>query len=137
MSSIKRNNQSPKLYLHQPTLSEPSSKMQSVYQSNKRKRKEKPGKESKEQGREPKVENKDILGRKKFKDMTITEKVEHFAAMPMHLPRVRCEVITERKKYYGFIYHYQSGMVSIKTASKAGEVSVPIEQIQAINIAGF
>ncbi|WP_194287247.1 CotO family spore coat protein [Gracilibacillus oryzae] len=130
MSSTRKSKQSPKLYLHQPTLSEPASKMQTIFQTNKKtKRKEAP--------KQKETVSEGSSNKKKFKEMTILEKVEHFAAMPMHLPRVRCEIITERKKYYGFIQRYQNDMVSIRTASKAEEVSVPLKQIQAINIAGF
>ncbi|MFC4403270.1 CotO family spore coat protein [Gracilibacillus xinjiangensis] len=136
MSSARRNNQSPKLYLHQPSFTEPSSQMQTVYQSNKRKKRKKINKEMKE-AEEKKVVNEDTVNKKKFKDMSIEEKVEHFAAMPKHLPRVRCEIITDRKKYYGFIHDYQNEMVSIKTPSRVEEVAVPIQQIKAINIAGF
>src|SRR5699024_11630472 len=40
---------------------------------------------------------------KKFKDMTLLEKVKYFADEPNHIPRIKCEIKTEDKSYRGYI----------------------------------
>ncbi|MFC4386878.1 CotO family spore coat protein [Gracilibacillus marinus] len=123
MDSVKENNPSPKLYIHQPKLQSPFVQMQGVFKTT-----------TLNDETTEKVLDKE---KKRFRDMTVKDKVEYFASIPVHLPRVRCEVVTERRKYVGFIHGYQNSMVMIKTASKIDEVAVPIDQINEINIVGF
>ncbi|WP_084040765.1 CotO family spore coat protein [Gracilibacillus boraciitolerans] len=69
--------------------------------------------------------------------MTLEEKVTYYASMPFHVPKVKCEIVTERKKHVGFINDYQNKMVLVKVASKPEPISIPIDHIKEINLIGF
>ncbi len=133
MSSVKENNELPKLYITQPDLVEPTRSMQSHYQAKNRYQEE-------EENLEPVRKQKfdpDKLAKKKFKEMSIEEKVTYYASMPFHVPKVKCELLTERKKYVGIIEDFQNQMVLINVASKSTSISIPIDQIKEINLIGF
>ncbi|SHM40916.1 CotO family spore coat protein [Gracilibacillus kekensis] len=133
VDSVQTNKELPKLYITQPDLAEPSRSMQSYYQStNKYQKRE----ENDEIVKKQKVAS-DQLDKKKFKDMTLKEKVIYFASMPFHVPKVKCELQTERKKYVGIIEDFQNQMVMVKVASKQAPVSIPIDHIKEINLIGF
>ncbi|SFL36390.1 Spore coat protein CotO [Gracilibacillus orientalis] len=132
MDSISEKRELPKLYITQPDLAEPKRSMQSHYHSVSAYDKPQQSQDIPSQ-----YISKKQLENKKFKEMTILEKVIYFASMPFHVPRVKCEIITERKKYVGLIEDYQNEMVIIKVASKPRPVSVPMKQIEEINMVGF
>ncbi|WP_058308118.1 CotO family spore coat protein [Gracilibacillus massiliensis] len=133
VDSVQTNKEVPKLYITQPELAEPSRSMQSHYQST--------SKYQKEQEDHDPVNNQKIdrsqLEKKKFKNMTLEEKVTYFASMPFHVPKVKCELHTERKKYVGIIEDYQNSMVMVNVASKTAPISIPIDHIKEINLIGF
>src|SRR5699024_8500910 len=55
----------------------------------------------------PKENDKDDANqeksRSKFKDMTISEKIDYFVHMPTHIPKLKCEVTTGDRTYRGII----------------------------------
>ncbi|ENH95917.1 hypothetical protein J416_13574 [Gracilibacillus halophilus YIM-C55.5] len=75
--------------------------------------------------------------KKRFKDMTLEEKVIHFANKPFHVPKAKCHIITEQKGYFGYIDDYQDDMVIIKLVNRARPISIPFEQIEEIKLIGF
>ncbi|WP_066187136.1 MULTISPECIES: CotO family spore coat protein [Gracilibacillus] len=126
MAFVKEDQESPKLYIAQPDFTKPVRRMQSSYQSE-----GKPSRVAANQIEQP------LAKKKKVKDMTIEEKVTYFAAKPSHVPRAKCEIMTEKRKYLGIIQDYQQDMVTLRISSKAQPVTVPIEQIKRIDIIGF
>ncbi|WP_163583153.1 CotO family spore coat protein [Gracilibacillus saliphilus] len=132
MDSISEKKELPKLYISQPNLTEPKRTMQSHYHAVSANDKQ-PHAADYSSRYLPEKE----LKKKNFDEMTILEKVIYFASMPFHLPKVKCELITERKKYIGKIEDYQNEMVIIKVASKQRPVSVPLQQIKEINMFGL
>ncbi|WP_047985915.1 CotO family spore coat protein [Ornithinibacillus californiensis] len=73
--------------------------------------------------------------RKKFKDMTLLEKVDYFVHTPSHLPRMRCEVITTERKYRGVILDKEENDVLIRVGRRQNRVN--FEDILEINLLGF
>jgi hypothetical protein len=73
--------------------------------------------------------------RKKFKDMTILEKVDYFVHTPSHLPRMRCEVITSERKYRGVILEKEEDEVIMRVGRRQNRIK--IEDISEINLIGF
>ncbi|MGP4041146.1 CotO family spore coat protein [Gracilibacillus sp. D59] len=132
MDAINEKRELPKLYITQPDLDEPKRTMQSHYHSVSTYDEPQNSQDIPNQ-----YFSKKQLENKKFKEMTILEKVIYFASMPFHVPKVKCELITERKKYIGLIEDYQNEMVIIKVASKPRPISVPMNQIKEINMVGF
>ncbi len=132
MDSISENRELPKLYITQPNLAEPKRTMQSRYHSVSAYDKPRQSQDIPDQ-----YISKKQLENKTFNEMTILEKVIYFASMPFHVPRVKCELITERKKYIGLIDDYQNDMVIIKVASKPRPISIPLKQIKEINMVGL
>ncbi|WP_208590200.1 CotO family spore coat protein [Gracilibacillus suaedae] len=132
MDSISKKQELPKLYITQPNMAEPKRTMQSQYHSVS-------AYDETQQSQDIPNQHfsKKQLKNKKFNEMTIKEKVIYFASMPFHVPKVKCELITERKKYIGLIEDYQNEMVIIKVASKPRPISVPLDQIKEINMVGF
>lgn len=144
MDSLNRKNQIPKLYITQPKITEPNRTMQSHFHSavkhTKSETKDYPKGSKKRSKRNRPVDSLDeekTSEKKKFKDMTLKEKVMHFAKMPFHAPRVKCQVVTERKTYIGIITDYHQDMVVMRVASKNQPVSIPFKQISEINLVGF
>jgi hypothetical protein len=82
---------------------------------------------------EPAIQNN--AERKKFKDMTILEKVDYFVHTPSHLPRMRCEVITTERKYRGVILDKEENDVLIRVGRRQNRVN--FEDILEINLLGF
>ncbi|MFD2657530.1 CotO family spore coat protein [Gracilibacillus thailandensis] len=132
MDSTSEKRELPKLYITQPNMAEPKRTMQSQYHSVSAYEKPQQSQDISNQ-----YYSKNQLKNKKFNEMTIKEKVMYFASMPFHVPKVKCELITERKKYIGLIEDYQNDMVIIKVASKPRPVSVPLDQIKEINMFGL
>ncbi|GAB2532811.1 CotO family spore coat protein [Gracilibacillus alcaliphilus] len=125
MSFIKEDKECPKLYITQPDFSKPTRRMQTVYQSNR-------------QAEKPAADTElAVPNTKKVTEMTLEEKVRYFAAKPSHLPKARCRITTEKRTYLGLIQHYQNEMVTIKVSSKTTPVTIPFNQIEAIDIVGF
>ncbi|WP_138416399.1 CotO family spore coat protein [Aquibacillus sediminis] len=76
--------------------------------------------------------------RKKFKDMTIEEKVEYFVGLPSQVPRMKCEVVTtEEEKLRGVIADYQDGIVQMATYKYPRLRELNIDEIESIRLLSF
>ncbi|GGA74153.1 CotO family spore coat protein [Ornithinibacillus halotolerans] len=77
----------------------------------------------------------DMEEKKKFKDMTKDEKIKYFLNTPDYLPRMRCEVLTEGKKYRGVIQSYEEQVVRMRVGRRS--VYINDEEIMDILLLGF
>ncbi|MEN2466737.1 CotO family spore coat protein [Ornithinibacillus sp. FSL M8-0202] len=75
------------------------------------------------------------LERKKFKEMTLMEKIDYFIKTPSHLPRMRCEVVTNDNKYRGIMLDKENEVIKMRVGRRTTEVS--IEDITDIRLLGF
>ncbi|GIO25778.1 CotO family spore coat protein [Ornithinibacillus bavariensis] len=82
-------------------------------------------------------DNKDNNEKKKFRDMSILEKVMYFINTPNHLPRMRCEVITEEKKYRGIIKDFQEDHIIMQVGRRMPTTSISIKDVKGIQLIGF
>ncbi|WP_042148945.1 CotO family spore coat protein [Paucisalibacillus sp. EB02] len=80
-------------------------------------------------------EQKDQENKKKFKDMTIQEKITYFLNSSNHLPRMRCEVLTEERKYRGIILNLEDNEVQMRVGRRT--VFIKKEDIQDIQLLGL
>ncbi|UJL47639.1 hypothetical protein KFZ58_07180 [Virgibacillus sp. NKC19-16] len=74
---------------------------------------------------------------KKFKDMTLKEKVAYFVDTPEYAPKLRCEVKTEKRSYRGVITDSKDDDVFIRIGKRASSTAVPMEEIISIRLLGF
>ncbi|MDX8045809.1 CotO family spore coat protein [Gracilibacillus sp. S3-1-1] len=128
MDSVNEKKYIPKLYIAQPKIAEPSRVMQSHYHSTT----DQEAEEQTDKYVEEKNEEK-----KKVMDMTMEEKVRYFANMPFHAPRVKCQVVTDKKTYIGIIVDEDEGKVVMRVASRNQPVVIPLRRITEINLVGF
>jgi hypothetical protein len=80
-------------------------------------------------------EQSDDKSKKKFKDMTIQEKVHYFINTPSHLPRMKCEVRTEERKYRGIILDLEDNEVRMRVGRRT--VFITMEDIIEIQLLGL
>lgn len=81
------------------------------------------------------VTEENILERKKFKEMTLMEKIDYFITSPNHLPRMRCEVVTNDNKYRGTILDKEDEVIKMRVGRRTTVIS--IEDITEIRLLGF
>src|SRR5690625_1785009 len=89
--------------------------------------------ESIEEG-EPEEES---LEDKKFKDMTIRQKVDYFINRSVHAPIIRSEIQTNEKKYHGVITGFENDHVFIRIGRRSTSSEIPLHDITDIRIIGF
>src|SRR5699024_12853598 len=82
-------------------------------------------------------EKKSMAERPKFKDMTIEEKVEYFVRQPRHVPKLRCQIETNERKYRGIIIDFQEGHVFIRVGKRSSSTKISLDQITNIRMLGF
>lgn len=73
--------------------------------------------------------------RKKFRDMSIMEKVEYFINTPQHLPRMRSEVRTDERKYRGVIMDLEEDEILMRVGRRSTRIKM--EDITDIQLLGF
>lgn len=163
MVEKKKYAKDPLFYIHQPTIKKPEAMMQGEYFTPKQDRKEtKQTKrtENKKHYRKKRVYNRNYFlaeeqtdskgnnlpednedntlnNDKKFKDMTLLEKVNYFNKIPEHAPKVRCEIKTEERKYQGIITDYKDDNVWIRMGKRSSSTKVPFDKIINIRMLGF
>lgn len=141
MHSIKLSEEKPKLYITQPSLSNPTRTMQSFYHSGDSKEaSETSNQEVGDQESEEELESKNTVNsfkKKAFNEMTIEEKVMYFSSQPFHAPKLTCQIVTKEKTMIGIIEEYQGNTVKIKAGKKSNLVSIAMDQIEEINLIGF
>ncbi|SDJ86627.1 CotO family spore coat protein [Sediminibacillus albus] len=75
--------------------------------------------------------------RKRFRDMTITEKVDYFVGIPQTVPRMKCEVTTDNQTYRGVIYDRRNDVVYMKTIKRPFKAEIKQQEIKKIRLLGF
>lgn len=74
---------------------------------------------------------------KKFVDMNIEEKIHYFLSRTVHMPKLKCEIITEEQTYRGIITDYQDEKVTIQSTRRPMRFEIALAEIQEINLLGF
>ena len=74
---------------------------------------------------------------KKFRDMTIRQKVDYFINRSDHAPIIRSEIQTNEKKYQGVITGFENDHVFIRIGRRSTSSEVPFHDITDIRIIGF
>lgn len=147
----------PLLYIQQPTIATPVAPMQHNYytpkhqghsnnetlKNNERRvpltrnrfsKYQAPVEESMEETEET---EEDFSEEKKFKDMTIREKVNYFINRSDHAPIIRSEIQTHEKKYHGVITGFENDHVLIRVGRRSSSSEVLLDDITNIQIIGF
>ncbi|WP_406945831.1 CotO family spore coat protein [Halobacillus sp. SY10] len=75
--------------------------------------------------------------RQRFHDMTLEEKVLYFFNLSPHVPKMKCEVMTEEENYRGYITDYVGGVVHMKVFQRPFQREIAFEAIQDIRLLGF
>ncbi|WP_284139397.1 MULTISPECIES: CotO family spore coat protein [unclassified Virgibacillus] len=74
---------------------------------------------------------------KKFKEMTLKERIEYFARTPSHIPKMRCELKTEEKTYRGVITDFDGESITMRTGRRTQTITIPFEAAQQVRMLGF
>ncbi|HLQ70739.1 MAG TPA: CotO family spore coat protein, partial [Bacillota bacterium] len=74
---------------------------------------------------------------KKFRDMTIKEKVYYFSDAPALSPKLRCEVQTINRSYRGKIVDFVDNEVYIRVGRRRSTTNIPFDEIRDIRLLGF
>ncbi|WP_077623034.1 CotO family spore coat protein [Sediminibacillus massiliensis] len=136
MKKRRKYSREPMMYITQPKLAAPAVTMQAHYRSFK-KRTNKPDNHKEPEENVEETQSHPRSKQKKFKDMTIEEKVLYFVRLPKQVPKMKCEIFTEEKSYMGLITGYNDHKVVIKTARSPRQVELDIKDIKEINLLGF
>lgn len=154
---------SPLLYIHQPTIRTPSAPMQHKYTTPKqskgksvqeaKKVLKRPirrddfnkemdnGKETvdgiNDEEIEEETDKRSDQERKKFKNMTLRERVEYFVNSPKHLPTMKCEVKTDERNHRGVIIDFKDENVIMRVGRRTSATELPFDTINEIRLIGF
>lgn len=74
---------------------------------------------------------------KRFKELSMEEKVEYLLHLPPGVPKIKCEFETKEEKYHGIVIGYADGIVHIFQKKKPNKLSLKIEDIISINRKSF
>ncbi|WP_164669448.1 CotO family spore coat protein [Virgibacillus doumboii] len=158
----KKYAKSPLLYIHQPNIRTPEAPMQHNYVTPKKSGEQQVQEQPKKTQKRPlkrsssvkNNENKDNVeeiestdeeeeaesseqDRKKFKDMTLRERVNYFMNRPKHVPIMKCEVKTEERNYRGVIVDFQEETVFMRVGRRTSQTKIPFDSISEIRMIGF
>src|SRR5690625_3168970 len=86
---------------------------------------------------EEEVSQDQVVKNSRFNDLSITDKVTYFINMPGNAPVVRCEVLTEERKYRGTIVDSKDDLVLMRVGRRASTTEIPLKDIQEISLLGF
>ncbi|WP_197046585.1 CotO family spore coat protein [Oceanobacillus salinisoli] len=147
----------PLLFIHQAKTSKPKAPMQDRYMSPKKRENninekssteestkeiprkryasKKPLKQASAMEEEAKDEKNEQQERKQFKDMTIKERIEHFANTSQYAPKVRCEVKTDKKSFKGIISSFKDNKVEMQIGKRVFQI--PFDEIKDVRLLGF
>ncbi|MBP1947218.1 CotO family spore coat protein [Virgibacillus litoralis] len=150
---------SPLLYIHQPSIGTPKAPMQHQYTTPKKASAEQvvaqetksvqtrtlrrdnfsKKSESEEDTNEDADESDESSDqeRKKFKDMTINERVDYLVNPPKHVPAMKCEVKTDERNYRGTIVDFMEDNVIMRLGRRTSKTEIPFESINDIRLIGF
>lgn len=157
----KRFAKNPLLYIEQPTINTPKAPMQDHYytpqenhQTAERTKKKIVRKQTRPLKRINFSEEEDILEEKveevvqeedtgkdsssnKFKDMTLSEKINYFVDRPNHAPKIRCEIKTTDKKFQGVVLGKEDDDVLMRVGRRTSSSKIPFSEIIGIRMLGF
>jgi len=74
---------------------------------------------------------------KRFKDMSLEEKVYYFAYAPATSPTLRCEIMTNERSFRGNIVDFIDDEVYMRVGRRISPEKIPFENIQDIRLLGF
>ncbi|WP_102028065.1 CotO family spore coat protein [Salirhabdus sp. Marseille-P4669] len=142
MSKSRKVSKSPLLYIHQATIYSNEAPMQEIATYKKKVKKhnnpglydhEKPLFMEEESSSSP----ESIGERKAFKEMTIEEKLTYLSNLPNQMLTMKCEIMTEDKKYRGVVLSYENDIVTMKSLQRSGRVEIPANKIIDVRLKGF
>ncbi|GAA0491985.1 hypothetical protein GCM10008986_17760 [Salinibacillus aidingensis] len=136
MSTNDKMAQSPLLYITQPRDVRVQASMQeySVYKKKTQNQKKDPEQgEEKVSGEEAETKLED----KKFRDMTVEEKISYLTRLPSQMPKMKCEVLTEDQRYRGLIQDFNDDTIRMRTVQKPYRVELSLSDIEDVKLMGF
>ncbi|GIO22525.1 CotO family spore coat protein [Oceanobacillus sp. J11TS1] len=145
----KKKAQAPLLYISQPQLKESLAPMQESYVGDYRKTKQKDlqqvqsmrktqPKDKKGLAEDDSRFSKQQSSKKKFMEMTITEKVDYLTNRSEFAPPVRCEVITtSKKKYRGVIREKKQDTLFLQVNNRKNRIEIAVNDVENIQLLGF
>lgn len=123
----------PLLYIDQPILQKPKAYMQDHYQA------EKSMKESKMMTTSENQEDKEQASENNessFKHLSVNEKIKYLVNLPREVPKIRCEVVTENKKFRGTVIEENDDAIVLRVFGREN-ATVKKAEILTINLIGF
>lgn len=150
----------PLLYIHQPSIGTPKAPMQHQYTTPKKapaeqvvtketksvqtrpvkrdnfSKKSGSGEDDTNEAADESDESSD-QERKKFKDMTLNERIEYFINSPKHVPVMKCEVKTEERNYRGIIVDFKEENIIMRVGRRTSTTGIPFEKVDDIRLIGF
>lgn len=145
----KKKAQAPLLYIHQPELKESLAPMQDRYVGDYRKTRRKDLQQMPPMKKTQSKDRKEPLGeasspakqqssRKKFMEMTVTEKVDYLTNRSEFAPPIKCEVMTtSKKKYRGVIREKNTDTLSFQLSNRKNRIEITMKEIESIQLLGF
>ena len=145
----KKKAQAPLLYISQPQLKESLAPMQESYVGDYRKTKQKELQQVQSMKKTQPKGKKGLAGddtkiskqqssKKKFMEMTITEKVDYLTNRSEFAPSVRCEVVTtSNKKYRGVIREKKNDTIFLQVNNRKSRIEIAINDVENIQLLGF
>ncbi|QDP39806.1 CotO family spore coat protein [Radiobacillus deserti] len=82
-------------------------------------------------------ENTNSSRRRRFKELSMEERIEYFMNVPSNVPRMKCQVITEETKYRGIITDYKDNIVYMRVTKRPFRVQLNLDEILDVQLIGF
>jgi len=145
----KNKAQAPLLYISQPQLKASQAPMQENYVGDYRKQrkidasqappmKKTQSKDKKKPSGDSSRTEEQQSSKKKFMEMTITEKISYLTNRSEFAPSIRCEIMTaSKKKYRGIIRETEKEIVFLQLNNRKNRVEIAIKDIESIQLLGF
>ncbi|MUV36502.1 hypothetical protein JNUCC1_00305 [Lentibacillus sp. JNUCC-1] len=88
----------------------------------------------------PQTEEEDVQEKmqdKKFKDMSIDEKLVYLTNRSPHAPVLRCEIKTEDRTYRGVIMELDDNIVKVRVGRRTSITKVQVTDIKSVRLLGL
>ncbi|SET15919.1 Spore coat protein CotO [Oceanobacillus limi] len=72
---------------------------------------------------------------KKFKDMTLRQKISYFAETPKHIPKMKCEIKTNERSYRGVVLSFEDD--TIRMVAGRRNVTISFEDVIEVRMLGL
>lgn len=76
-------------------------------------------------------------GKKTFKDLSISGKVEYLLDLPFGVPKIKCEFLTDEERYRGIVIDFEEDEVKLRLLTNLRPVTLNISEIKDIRMLGF